>query len=52
MSQTAKAFVLILAADVLMGYHSEEGWTAGLELMAEHYTVEVPVRIFYYVMNV
>lgn len=45
MSQTGKAFILILAADVLMGYHSEEGWTASLELLAEHYTIEVPVRL-------
>jgi CemA family len=44
MSQTAKAFILILAADVLMGYHSEEGWTASLELLAEHYAIEAPVR--------
>ena len=44
MSQTGKAFILILAADVLMGYHSEEGWTAGIELLSEHYMVEVGVR--------
>lgn len=43
MSQTGKAFILILAADVLMGYHSEEGWTAGIELLSEHYMVEVGV---------
>eukprot|EP00892_Ulva_mutabilis_P010826 jgi/Ulvmu1/8115/UM040_0010.1 len=49
MSQTGKAFILILAADVLMGYHSEEGWTAGIELLSEHYMVEVghgPIAIF------
>ena len=45
MSQTGKAFILILTADVLMGYHSEEGWTASLELLADHYTIEVPVRL-------
>jgi hypothetical protein len=44
MSQTGKAFILILVADVLMGYHSEEGWTAALELLADHYAIEVPVR--------
>ncbi|NJR42112.1 MAG: hypothetical protein HC767_05110 [Akkermansiaceae bacterium] len=43
MSQTGKAFILILAADVLMGYHSEEGWTAGIELLSDHYMVEVGV---------
>lgn len=45
MSQTGKAFILILAADVLMGYHSEEGWTAGIEILSEHYMVEVGVRV-------
>ena len=44
MSQTGKAFILILVADVLMGYHSEEGWTAGIELLCEHYGVEALVR--------
>jgi hypothetical protein len=44
MSQTGKAFILILAADVLMGYHSEEGWTAGIEILSEHYMIEVGVR--------
>ena len=43
MSQTGKAFILILVADVLMGYHSEEGWTAGIELLCEHYGVEALV---------
>jgi hypothetical protein len=43
MSQTGKAFVLILVADILMGYHSEEGWTAGILLLSEHYGIEPEV---------
>lgn len=27
LSDTAKAFIIILATDTLLGYHSEEGWT-------------------------
>ena len=44
MSQTGKAFIIILVADILMGYHSEEGWTAAIELLTEHYNAEVSVR--------
>lgn len=43
MSQTGKAFVLILVADILMGYHSEEGWTASILLLSEHYGIEPEV---------
>ena len=37
LSDTAKAFIIILATDTLLGYHSEEGWTAALTLMSRHY---------------
>jgi hypothetical protein len=44
LSQTAKAFMLILIADILMGYHSEEAWTSSIELITEHYSLEPEVR--------
>ena len=37
LSDTAKAFLIILVTDTLLGYHSEEGWTAGLNLLSHHY---------------
>jgi hypothetical protein len=37
LSDTAKAFIIILVTDTLLGYHSEEGWTAALTLMSRHY---------------
>jgi hypothetical protein len=43
LSQTAKAFMLILIADILMGYHSEEAWTSSIELITEHYSLEPQV---------
>jgi hypothetical protein len=43
LSQTAKAFMLILIADILMGYHSEEAWTSSIELITEHYSLEPEV---------
>jgi len=36
-ADTAKAFLIILVTDTLLGYHSEEGWTAGLTLLSHHY---------------
>lgn len=32
--------MIILIADTLLGYHSEEGWTGLLELVLGHYGVE------------
>ena len=37
LSDTAKAFLIILVTDTLLGYHSEEGWTAALSLISRHY---------------
>lgn len=39
LSDTAKAFIIILVTDTLLGYHSEEGWTAALTLVGHHYGV-------------
>ncbi|CAK8533843.1 unnamed protein product [Lathyrus sativus] len=40
-SYTAKAVILIAIADILLGYHSEIGWRAMIETIAEHYGLEV-----------
>ncbi|KAL4852856.1 Chloroplast envelope membrane protein [Chlorella vulgaris] len=40
LSDTAKAFLIILITDILLGYHSEEGWTAFLRLFSGHYGLE------------
>ena len=44
LSDTAKAFLIIAGTDILLGYHSEEGWTAALRLLSEHYGMEAEVR--------
>ncbi|PRW20451.1 Chloroplast envelope membrane [Chlorella sorokiniana] len=40
LSDTSKAFLIILITDILLGYHSEEGWTATLHILSGHYGVE------------
>lgn len=40
LSDIAKAVLIILIADTLLGYHSEEGWTALIELLVGHYGFE------------
>lgn len=40
LSDTAKAFMIILITDILLGYHSEEGWTAAMKLIGGHYGIE------------
>ena len=34
----------VAATDILLGYHSEEGWTAAIHLLTKHYGIEVEVR--------
>eukprot|EP00879_Flechtneria_rotunda_P020537 GHRR01021609.1.p1 GENE.GHRR01021609.1~~GHRR01021609.1.p1 ORF type:complete len:124 (+),score=30.77 GHRR01021609.1:225-596(+) len=41
LSDIAKAVMIILVADTLLGYHSEEGWTGFLDLVLGHYGIEV-----------
>lgn len=41
LSDTAKAFLIICSTDILLGYHSEEGWTAAIRLILAHYGTEV-----------
>lgn len=43
LSDTAKAFMIIASTDILLGYHSEEGWTAAIHLITAHYGSEVEV---------
>lgn len=40
LSDIAKAVLIILIADTLLGYHSEEGWTGLITLVAGHYGLE------------
>lgn len=40
LSDIAKAVMIILVADTLLGYHSEEGWTGLIELLVGHYGFE------------
>ena len=35
---------ILCCADILLGYHSEEGWTATLRLFSGHYGLEAEVR--------
>lgn len=38
-----QAFAVILTADILLGYHSEEGWASFINLFTRHYGYEVEV---------
>ncbi|KAL5699717.1 Protein DAY-LENGTH-DEPENDENT DELAYED-GREENING 1 [Ranunculus cassubicifolius] len=40
-SDTGKAFLIILITDIFLGYHSESGWETLLEIIVDHYGVEV-----------
>ncbi|GLT97451.1 hypothetical protein SLE2022_150160 [Rubroshorea leprosula] len=40
-SDAGKAFLIIVIADILLGYHSELGWQAFLEIMVEHYGLQI-----------
>ncbi|CAG9467682.1 unnamed protein product [Pedinophyceae sp. YPF-701] len=44
LSETAKAFALITVADILLGYHSEEGWLTLIDLIVRHYGWEVEME--------
>lgn len=41
MSDTGKAFLIILVTDIFLGYHSESGWQTLLEILVDHYGLEV-----------
>lgn len=40
-SDAGKAFLIILIADTFLGYHSELGWQVLVEVILEHYGLEV-----------
>ncbi|XP_059283445.1 chloroplast envelope membrane protein isoform X1 [Lycium ferocissimum] len=40
-SDTGKAFLVILITDIFLGYHSASGWETLLEVLSEHYGIEV-----------
>uniref|UniRef100_A0A7N0RI62 Chloroplast envelope membrane protein n=1 Tax=Kalanchoe fedtschenkoi TaxID=63787 RepID=A0A7N0RI62_KALFE len=40
-SDTGKAFIIILVTDIFLGYHSESGWQTLLEVLVEHYGLQV-----------
>ncbi|XP_057768102.1 chloroplast envelope membrane protein [Salvia miltiorrhiza] len=40
-SDTGKAFLIILITDIFLGYHSESGWQTLLEVLTEHFGLEV-----------
>ncbi|KAL6875794.1 hypothetical protein ACP4OV_013307 [Aristida adscensionis] len=39
-SDSGKAFLIILVSDILLGYHSESGWHTMVEVILEHYGLE------------
>ncbi|KAK9724432.1 hypothetical protein RND81_05G071400 [Saponaria officinalis] len=40
-SDTGKAFLIILITDIFLGYHSESGWETVCEIIVEHYGLVV-----------
>ncbi|ONK70637.1 uncharacterized protein A4U43_C05F35810 [Asparagus officinalis] len=43
-SDTGKAFLIILITDIFLGYHSESGWQALVEIILDHYGLQVDPR--------
>eukprot|EP00897_Mesotaenium_endlicherianum_P001227 jgi/Mesen1/1131/ME000123S00296 len=39
-SDTGKAFIIILLTDIFLGYHSQSGWETVIELFLDHYGLE------------
>lgn len=52
-SDTGKAFLIILITDIFLGYHSEYGWEALVEIILDHYGIEVdPAAITIFICSV
>lgn len=41
LDSSRQAFILLLVSDILVGYHSAEGWSTGLEGIGHHYGLDV-----------
>lgn len=46
-SDTGKAFIIILLSDIFLGYHSESGWETLVEIVLEHYGFEAGKAAIY-----
>ncbi|KAL2630207.1 hypothetical protein R1flu_014893 [Riccia fluitans] len=46
-SDTGKAFIIILLTDIFLGYHSESGWETVIEMLLEHYGLEASQASIY-----
>ncbi|CAK9198510.1 unnamed protein product [Sphagnum troendelagicum] len=46
-SDTGKAFTIILLTDIFLGYHSESGWETVSEIVLDHYGFEVSQAAIY-----
>lgn len=46
-SDTGKAFIIILLSDIFLGYHSELGWETVIELFLSHYGFEADQASIY-----
>lgn len=46
-SDTGKAFIIILFSDIFLGYHSESGWETVVEMFLEHYGFEAEQASIY-----
>ncbi|MCO5583761.1 hypothetical protein L7F22_037675 [Adiantum nelumboides] len=46
-SDTGKAFIIILLSDIFLGYHSESGWETLVEIVLEHYGFEADKAYVY-----
>ncbi|KAL3688082.1 hypothetical protein R1sor_014391 [Riccia sorocarpa] len=46
-SDTGKAFIIILLTDIFLGYHSETGWETVIEMLLEHYGLEASQASIY-----
>ncbi|KAI5077814.1 hypothetical protein GOP47_0007638 [Adiantum capillus-veneris] len=46
-SDTGKAFIIILLSDIFLGYHSESGWETLVEIVLEHYGFEADKASIY-----
>ena len=40
LDSSKQAFLLLLVSDILVGYHSSEGWATALQLVANHYGLQ------------